>query len=167
MEISNVWKWGIFVEIISEKEEDWWPLAFDKKSSGAMVGRRDSSTQPLDNAEVTKKGVNLGTFDEKPTHFLMETHVYLYLQIYWLWTMSWRLLFKKIGKPRKGLVLCPLSFFGMNLNGMVPKNKVRCFLWMKAANPNSALWLNYRRCGVSRVPKKLFFGLFCRFAGYC
>jgi len=65
MEISNVWKWGIFVEIISEKEEDWWPLAFNKKSSGAMVGRRDSS-QPLDNAEVTKQGVNLGTFDEKP-----------------------------------------------------------------------------------------------------
>jgi hypothetical protein len=33
-------------------------------------------------------------------------------------------------------------------------------MWMKAANPNSPLWLNYWKRGVSRVPKKLFFGLF-------
>jgi len=52
--------------------------------------------------------VNLGTFDERPTHFLMETHVYLCLQIRWLWTLSWRLLFKKIGNSSKGSVLCPL-----------------------------------------------------------
>jgi hypothetical protein len=77
----------------SEEEEDWWPLAtFYKKSSGAVEGRSDLS-QPVDKAEVTRKRVNLGTSDEKLTHFLMETHIYLYLQICWLWTMSWRLLF--------------------------------------------------------------------------
>jgi len=31
---------------------------------------------------------------------------------------------------------------------------------MKVANPNLAMWLNYWWRGVSRVMKKLFFGLF-------
>jgi len=34
---------------------------------------------------------------------------------------------------------------------------------MKAKNPNLALWLNYMRHGVSRVPKKLFFFFFVWF----
>ncbi len=42
-----------------------------------------------------------------------------------------------------------------------PKNNVRCFMWMKATNLNSAWWLNYWRCDDSIMPKNLFMMCFC------
>jgi hypothetical protein len=59
----------------------------------------------------------------------------------------------------------------MFLMVLYPKNSVRCFMWMKIENPNSTLWLNCSRHGVSMALKKLFscffgFGLFCCFASY-
>ncbi len=41
MKISNEWKWGNSLEINSEKEKNWWPLACYEKSSGEMVDKRE------------------------------------------------------------------------------------------------------------------------------
>jgi hypothetical protein len=73
-------------------------------------------------------------------------------------------------------LLIPLSFQIMAIvdqhqpTHMWPKNNVKHFQWMKAENPNLALWLNCWRHGVSSAPKNLFscffifslFFLFCR-----
>lgn len=58
--------------------------------------------------------------------------------------------------------LIPLSFQIMAIvdqhqpTHMWPKNNVKHFQWMKAENPNLALWLNCWRHGVSSAPKNLF-----------
>jgi len=73
-----------------------------------MVGRIDLS-QPVDKAEVTRKRVNLGTSDEKHTHFLMETHVYLFTFKYVDCEQCLGGCYsKKFGKSSKSSVLCPL-----------------------------------------------------------
>ncbi len=135
--LLNPMHWILHVHALGSKVFNYWKFFIDLKAS--------LPTPPIWASSVFTKSLVLLNYSPILTHEHERVH-----DTHWETTST----------NQKEYFFLPTL-----LEIMWPKNIVKHFLWMKAGNPNSALWQSCQRHGVSKTSKKFMLLFFCFWLG--